>query len=123
MSTFTTKEGTRRARSGVYPLKEIEMDKLTGKVAVITGGTSGIGLATAQRFVAEGAYLFITGRRKEALDAAMAQIGKNVTGIRGDVANLADLDELYNSVRKQNRKIDILFAISKESEAFDCSLT
>jgi NAD(P)-dependent dehydrogenase (short-subunit alcohol dehydrogenase family) len=86
------------------------MDKLTDKVAVITGGTSGIRLATAQRFVAEGAYVFITGRRKDALDTAVAQIGKDVTGVRGDVANLADLDGLYNEVKTQNRKIDILFA-------------
>jgi NAD(P)-dependent dehydrogenase (short-subunit alcohol dehydrogenase family) len=84
--------------------------KLKGKVAVITGGTTGIGLATARRFVAEGAYVFITGRRKDVLDAAVAQIGKNVTGVRGDVANLADLDALYNAVKTQNRKIDILFA-------------
>ncbi len=85
-------------------------EKLNDKVAVITGGSSGIGLAIAQRFVAEGAYVFITGRRKDALDAAVAQIGKNETGVRGDVANLADLDGLYNEVKKQNRKIDILFA-------------
>jgi NAD(P)-dependent dehydrogenase (short-subunit alcohol dehydrogenase family) len=84
--------------------------KLRGKVAVITGGTSGIGLATAHRFVAEGAYVFITGRRQAALEAAVAQLGKNVTGVRGDVANLADLDGLYNEVKEQNRKIDILFA-------------
>ena len=84
--------------------------KLQGKVAVITGGTSGIGLATAHRFVAEGAYVFITGRRKDALAAAVAQLGKHVTGVRGDVANLAALDGLYNEVKKQNRKIDILFA-------------
>jgi NAD(P)-dependent dehydrogenase (short-subunit alcohol dehydrogenase family) len=84
--------------------------KLQGKVAVITGGTSGIGLATAHRFVAKGAYVFITGRRKDALAAAVAQLGKHVTGVRGDVANLAALDGLYNEVKKQNRKIDILFA-------------
>jgi NAD(P)-dependent dehydrogenase (short-subunit alcohol dehydrogenase family) len=84
--------------------------KLQGKVAVITGGTSGIGFATAHRFVAEGAYVFITGRRKDALEAAVAQLGKHVTGVRGDVANLADLDGLYNEVKKQHRKIDILFA-------------
>jgi NAD(P)-dependent dehydrogenase (short-subunit alcohol dehydrogenase family) len=84
--------------------------KLNGKVAVITGGSSGIGLATAQRFAAEGAHVFITGRRKDALDTAVAQIGKNVIGVRGDVANRADLDGLYNEVKKQNRKIDILFA-------------
>jgi NAD(P)-dependent dehydrogenase (short-subunit alcohol dehydrogenase family) len=89
---------------------DTKTEKLKGKTAVITGGTSGIGLATAQRFVAEGAYVFITGRRKDALDAAVEQIGKNVIGVRGDVANLADLDGLYNEVKKQNRRIDILFA-------------
>ena len=70
------------------------MPKLEGKVAVVTGGNSGIGLATAQRFVAEGAYVFITGRRQAELDAAVKLIGKNVTGVQGDVSNLADLDKL-----------------------------
>ncbi len=70
------------------------MGKLDGKVAVITGGKGGIGLATAQRFVSEGAYVFITGRRQSELDAALKQIGKNVTAAQGDVSNLADLDRL-----------------------------
>ena len=69
--------------------------KLEGKVAVITGGNSGIGLATAKRFVAEGAYVFITGRRQAELDSAIKQIGENVTAVQGDVAKLADLDRLY----------------------------
>ena len=87
------------------------MKKLEGKVAVITGGSSGIGLATAQRFVAEGAYVFITGRRQSELDAAVKQIGKNnVTGVQGDVSNLADLDRLYATVKEQKGRIDILFA-------------
>src|SRR6476659_6793283 len=86
------------------------MSKLEGKVAVITGGNSGIGLATAQRFVAEGAYVFITGRRQTELDAAVKQIGKNVTGVQGDVSNLADLDRLYASVEREKGRIDILFA-------------
>jgi NAD(P)-dependent dehydrogenase (short-subunit alcohol dehydrogenase family) len=86
------------------------MGKLEGKVAVITGGNSGIGLATAQRFVAEGAHVFITGRRKPELDAAVKQIGKNVTGIQGDVSNLADLDRLYAAVKQQKGHVDILFA-------------
>jgi len=87
------------------------MKKLEGKVAVITGGSSGIGLATAQRFVDEGAYVFITGRRQGELDAAVRQIGKNnVTGIQGDVSKLADLDRLYATVREQKGRIDILFA-------------
>jgi NAD(P)-dependent dehydrogenase (short-subunit alcohol dehydrogenase family) len=86
------------------------MSKLPGKVAVITGGSSGIGLATAKRLVAEGAYVFITGRRQSELDAAVSTIGKNVTGVQGDVSKLADLDRLYASVRQQKGHIDILFA-------------
>ena len=85
-------------------------NKLAGKVAVITGGNSGIGLATAKRFVAEGAYVFITGRRQSELDAAVRQIGNNVTGVQGDVSNLAELDRLYATVKRQKGHIDILFA-------------
>lgn len=86
-------------------------NKFAGKVAVITGGSTGMGLATAKRFVEEGMdQVFITGRRKDALDTAVSEIGKNVTAVQGDVANLADLDRLYDAVRKQNRKIDVLFA-------------
>src|SRR5208282_2732559 len=84
--------------------------KLEGKVAVITGGNSGIGLATAQRFVSEGAYVFITGRRQSELDAAVKKIGKNVTAVQGDVSNLADLDRLYVKVKEQKGRIDVLFA-------------
>jgi len=86
------------------------MSKLTGKVAVITGGSSGIGLATAEQFVAEGAYVYITGRRQKELDAAVKQIGRNVTGVQGDVSNLADLDRLYAQIAKEKNHIDILFA-------------
>ncbi|HUO36110.1 MAG TPA: SDR family oxidoreductase [Candidatus Acidoferrum sp.] len=86
------------------------MNALQGKVAVITGGSSGIGLATAKRFVAEGAYVFITGRRKAELDKAAAEIGKNITAVQSDVSNLADLDHLFETVRKTKGKIDILFA-------------
>jgi NAD(P)-dependent dehydrogenase (short-subunit alcohol dehydrogenase family) len=86
------------------------MSKLTGKVAVITGGNSGIGLATAEQFVAEGAYVYITGRRQKELDAAVKQIGRNVTGVQGDVSNLADLDRLYAQIAKEKNHIDILFA-------------
>jgi NAD(P)-dependent dehydrogenase (short-subunit alcohol dehydrogenase family) len=86
------------------------MGKLDGKVAVITGGTSGIGLATAQRFVAEGAQVFITGRRQTELDNAVKTIGKNVTGVQGDVAKLADLDRLYATVKQKAGHIDIVFA-------------
>lgn len=86
-------------------------NKFSGKIAVITGGSTGMGLATAKRFVEEGMdHIFITGRRKDALDAAVAEIGKNVTGVQGDVANLADLDRLYEAVQKQKRKIDVIFA-------------
>ena len=85
--------------------------KFAGKIAVITGASTGMGLATAKRFVQEGMdQVFITGRRKDALDAAAAEIGKNVTAIQGDVANLTDLDRLYDTVQKQNRKIDVIFA-------------
>lgn len=85
--------------------------KFEGKIAVITGGSTGMGLTTAKRFVEEGMdHVFITGRRRDPLDAAVAEIGKNVTAVQGDVANLADLDRLYGAVRKLNRKIDVLFA-------------
>jgi len=94
------------------------MGRLEGKVAVITGGNSGIGLATAQLFVTEGAYVFITGRRQSELDAAVKQIGKNnVTGVQGDVSSLADLDRLYDTVKQQKGRIDVLFANQVEIEA------
>jgi len=86
-----------------------ESKKLQGKMAVITGGTSGIGLATAKLFVKEGAYVFITGRRQKELDAAVQAIGRNVAGVQGDVAKLADLDRLYEAVKK-NGRIDVVFA-------------
>ena len=86
------------------------MGKLDGKVAVITGGNSGIGLATAKRFVAEGAYVFITGRRTRELDAVARELGANVTAIPGDVSNLADLDTLFAAVKQRKGRIDILFA-------------
>jgi NAD(P)-dependent dehydrogenase (short-subunit alcohol dehydrogenase family) len=86
------------------------LGKLQGKIAVITGGNSGIGLAAAEQFVAEGAYVYITGRRQKQLDAAVAQIGKNVTGVQGDVANLADLDRLYGQIAKEKGRVDVVFA-------------
>ena len=86
------------------------MGKLDGKVAVITAATSGMALATAKLFVEEGAYVFITGRRQEKLDDAVKAIGRNVTGVQGDAANLADLDRLYETVKKEQGYIDVLFA-------------
>jgi NAD(P)-dependent dehydrogenase (short-subunit alcohol dehydrogenase family) len=86
------------------------MKKLEGKIAVVTGGNSGIGLATAKRFVAEGAYVFITGRRQAELDAAVKLIGSNVAGVQGDVSNLADLDRLYAAVKQQKGRLDVVFA-------------
>jgi len=84
--------------------------KLEGKVAVITGGSTGIGLATAKRFVAEGAYVFITGRRQAELDAAVKEIGRNVSAVQGNVANQADLDRLYATVKSQKGRIDVIYA-------------
>jgi NAD(P)-dependent dehydrogenase (short-subunit alcohol dehydrogenase family) len=84
--------------------------KLEGKVAVVTGGNSGIGLATAKRFVAEGAYVFITGRRQAELDSAVSVIGENVIGVQGDVTKLDDLDRLYTTVKVKKGCIDVLFA-------------
>jgi NAD(P)-dependent dehydrogenase (short-subunit alcohol dehydrogenase family) len=84
--------------------------KLEGKTAVITGGTEGIGFATAKLFVEEGAYVFITGRRQKKLDEAVKAIGTNVSGVQGDVGQLADLDRLYETVSKMRRRIDIIFA-------------
>src|SRR6266446_5631962 len=86
------------------------MNKLEGKVAVITGASTGIGLATAQRFVSEGAFVYITGRRQSELDTAVRHIGRNVTAVQGDVSNLADLDRLYTTVQQQHDHIDVVFA-------------
>ena len=86
------------------------MDKLKGKIAVITAATSGMALATAKLFVEEGAYVFITGRRQAQLDAAVKEIGKNVTGVQADSGNLADLDRLYATVKAQKGNVDIVFA-------------
>src|SRR5580693_8219737 len=86
------------------------MGKLDGKVALITGGNSGIGLATAKRFVQEGAYVFITGRTQSKLDEAVRQVGSNVTGVQGDVAKPADLDRLFERIKKDKGKLDIVFA-------------
>lgn len=86
------------------------MSKFENKVVVVTGGTSGIGLATAKAFAAERAAVFVTGRRQETLDAAVKVIGGNVTGVRGDMAKLADIDRLYDAVQQNHAQIDVLFA-------------
>jgi NAD(P)-dependent dehydrogenase (short-subunit alcohol dehydrogenase family) len=86
------------------------MGKLEGKIALVTGGNGGIGLATAKRFVTEGAYVFITGRRTEELAAAVKEIGKNVTGVQGDVSKVADLDRLFAQIKREKGKLDIVFA-------------
>src|SRR5260370_41427659 len=86
------------------------MALLKGKTAVITGGTTGIGLATAKRFVEEGAYVFISGRRQAELDAAVKEIGANVTGVQGDVGKQGDLDRLYAAVADGGRRLDVVFA-------------
>ena len=86
------------------------MGKLDGKIALVTGGNSGIGLATAKRFVNEGAYVFITGRREKELAAAVKEIGRNVTGAQGDVSSLADLDRLFAQIKQEKGGLDIVFA-------------
>ncbi|MEH2304070.1 glucose 1-dehydrogenase [Nostoc sp.] len=86
------------------------MRKLEGKIALVTGGNSGIGLATAKQFVAEGAYVYITGRRQVELDAAVEAIGKNVTAVQSDVSNLADLDRLFDTIKQEQGHLDIIFA-------------
>jgi NAD(P)-dependent dehydrogenase (short-subunit alcohol dehydrogenase family) len=86
------------------------MGRLAGKVAVITGGNSGIGLAAAKRFVSEGAYVFITGRRQDELDKAVATLGSGSRGVQGDVSNLNDLDRLFATVRAEKGHVDVLFA-------------
>src|SRR5258708_26520229 len=93
------------------------MGKLEGKVAVITGGSRGMAMASARRVVEEGAYVFITGGRQEAPDEAVELIGRNVTGVRGDAANLDDLDRLFDTVKREKGKIDILFASAGTGDA------
>src|ERR1700716_2318701 len=90
--------------------EEKSMGKLEEKIALVTGGSSGIGLATAKRFVNEGAYVFITGRREAELAAAVKVIGRNVTGVQGDVSNLGDLDRLFAQIKREKGKLDIVFA-------------
>jgi NAD(P)-dependent dehydrogenase (short-subunit alcohol dehydrogenase family) len=90
--------------------KEKYMGRLEGKIALITGGNSGIGLATAKQFVNEGAYVFITGRRDPELAAAVKEIGSHVTGVQGDVSNLGDLDRLFAQIKREKGKLDVVFA-------------
>src|SRR5579864_8707845 len=96
----------------LFPKHSLEsiMDRLTNKTAVITGGSSGIGLATAQRFVDEGAYVFIVGRRQSELDKAVQQIGRNVTAVQADVSNLEDLDRLYSTIKSGRGAVDVVVA-------------
>lgn len=86
------------------------MGKLSGKIALVTGGNSGIGLATAKRFVAEGAHVYITGRRQSSLDQAVKEIGGNVTAVQGDVSSLTDLDRLFEQIKKEQGRLDVVFA-------------
>src|SRR6266436_4131416 len=86
------------------------MGKLEGKIALVTGGSSGIGLATAKRFVNEGAYVFITGRRQPELDAAVKDIGRNITAVSGDVSKFSDLDHLFDQIKSTKGRLDVLFA-------------
>jgi NAD(P)-dependent dehydrogenase (short-subunit alcohol dehydrogenase family) len=86
------------------------MKRLEGKVALVTGGNSGIGLATAKQFVAEGAHVFITGRRQAELDAAVNAIGENIRGVQSDVSNLADLDRLFATIKQEQGHLDVVFA-------------
>jgi NADPH:quinone reductase-like Zn-dependent oxidoreductase len=102
-SAFNISELLRRTR------RRVEMGKLDGKVTVITGATSGMALASAKLFVEEGAYVFITGRRQDNLDNAVKAIGRNVTGVQGDSAKLADLDRLYETVKREKGYIDVVF--------------
>ena len=95
------------------------LGKLDGKIAVITGGSSGLALASAKLFVEEGAYVFITGRRQETLDAAVQSVGRNVTGVQGDAGNFKDLDRLFDTVKREKGSIDVLFAGAGMGEASD----
>src|ERR1700687_1848268 len=106
---FRGSRGAPRTTRGGSPEGEV-MGKLEGKVAVITGGATGIGLAAAKRFIKEGAFVFIFGRRQDALDAALAQLGPNARAVKGSVSDEADLDRLYAAVKKERATLDIVFA-------------
>src|SRR6202030_444252 len=109
MSSAATLHITGKLPSGPGSGRMTLMSKLQGKMAVITGGTMGIGFAIAKRFVDEGAFVFITGRRQKELDEAVKALGNNVVGVRGDVSKLQDLDSLYETVKAKG-KIDVLVA-------------
>src|SRR2546425_12457082 len=98
------------------------MGKLDGRVALVTGGSSGIGFATAQEFVGEGAHVFLTGRREKELAAAVKEIGRNVTDIRADISNSQDLDRLFSQIKNEKGKLDIVFANAgaAKSHRADC---
>src|ERR1700689_1390127 len=113
----TVKELYSTVPNATHIPKGVIMGKLEGKVAVITGGSSGMALASAKLFVEEGAYVFITGRKQEHLDEAVKLIGRNVTGVRGDAANLDDLDRLFDTVKREKGRIDVLFASAGMGEA------
>src|SRR5215471_3329633 len=98
------------ARFGETNEGDGDMAKLEGKIVLVTGGSSGIGLAAAKQFVGEGAYVFFTGRREPELAAAVKEIGNNVRGVRGDVSNLGDLDRLFAQIRREQGRLDVLFA-------------
>jgi NAD(P)-dependent dehydrogenase (short-subunit alcohol dehydrogenase family) len=99
-----------RARDRKPAFKEILVGKLDGKIALVTGGNSGIGLATAKAFVEEGAYVFITARREPELEAVVKDIGRNVTGVAGDVSKVADLDRVFDQIKREKGRLDVVFA-------------
>ena len=106
----TSHEGPPDLPAAIESLNDPAMSKLEGKIALVTGANSGIGLASAKRFVREGAYVFITGRRDRELAAAVREIGRKVIGVQGDVANLADLDRLFAQIKREKGRLDIVFA-------------
>jgi len=107
---IVTLKETIKPDTGPKPQRKNIMSKLNGKIALITGGTTGLGFATAERFLIEGAEVVITGRRQAELDSALNRLGQNVLGVQGDVSNLADLDRLYATIQKQKGHLDIVFA-------------
>jgi NAD(P)-dependent dehydrogenase (short-subunit alcohol dehydrogenase family) len=103
-------QSTSRGRQATGGREGAQLNRLQGKVAVITGGSNGMEFATAEQFVAEGAYVYITGRRENELDAAVTKIGKNIAAVQGDVSNLEDLDRLYAKIAEDKGHVDVVFA-------------